>query len=63
MTDGPFIETKEALGGYYIIDCRNDEEAQYWAGRLAQTGCASTVEFRPLRAIPGREECEQSAAL
>jgi hypothetical protein len=62
VTDGPFIETKEALGGYYIIDCRNDEEALYWAKRLADGICGSTVEFRALRAIPSREECEQSAA-
>ena len=62
-TDGPYAETKEALAGYYIIDCRDSEEAKYWAGRLAQTGCASIVEFNRLRPIPGRVENSQPASL
>lgn len=61
VTDGPFVETKEALGGYYLIDCRDDTEALYWAKRLANGVCGSSVEFRALRAIPSRSECEQSA--
>ena len=52
ITDGPFAETKETLGGYYLIDCKDSEEAQYWASRLAQTGCVSAVEFRALASIP-----------
>src|SRR5437016_1394186 len=31
VTDGPFTETKEAVGGYYMIDCANDAEALEWA--------------------------------
>jgi hypothetical protein len=54
VTDGPYAETKETLGGYYIIDCKDTEEAKYWAGRLAQTACGAVVELRPLRATPGR---------
>jgi hypothetical protein len=60
VTDGPFLETKEALGGYYLIDCRDDQEALYWAKRLATGTCGSSVEFRALRAIPSRADCEQS---
>ena len=60
VTDGPFAETKEALGGYYIIDCRDAEEAQYWARRLARRLCGARSRFRALRAIPGRVECEQT---
>ena len=56
ITDGPFAETKEALGGYYILDCAGLEEAKYWAGRMAATGCGASIEFRPLRAIPGRQD-------
>jgi hypothetical protein len=56
ITDGPFAETKEALGGYYIIDCADLEDARYWAGRLAQTGCGASIEFRPLCAIPQRQD-------
>src|SRR5919112_3695292 len=35
MTDGPFAETKEALDGFYMLYCRNMEEAKYWAGRMS----------------------------
>ncbi|HYI95443.1 MAG TPA: YciI family protein [Bryobacteraceae bacterium] len=62
-TDGPYAETKEALAGYYIIDCRDNEEAKYWAGRLSQTGCASVVEFNRLMPIPSRVEDSQPASL
>jgi hypothetical protein len=55
-TDGPFAETKEALGGFYLIECRDAKEATYWGGRLAQTGCATGVEIRPLAQIPARVE-------
>jgi hypothetical protein len=55
-TDGPFAETKEALGGYYIIDCEDADDARHWAGRLAHTGCIGAVEIRPLAAIPNRIE-------
>src|SRR5436309_9152854 len=33
-TDGPFAETKEQLGGYYILDCTDLDEALYWAARI-----------------------------
>ena len=35
FTDGPFIETKEHLGGFAVVDVPDDEAARYWAGRLA----------------------------
>ncbi|GAB7045605.1 YciI family protein [Catenuloplanes indicus] len=35
FTDGPYIETKEHLGGFAAIDVPDDETARYWAGRLA----------------------------
>jgi hypothetical protein len=46
-TDGPFAETKEQLGGYYLIDCANLDEAIAWAGKCpaADTG---SIEIRPL---------------
>jgi hypothetical protein len=34
VTDGPFVETKESVGGYYIIDCAAIDEAVEWAKRL-----------------------------
>jgi hypothetical protein len=35
FTDGPYVETKEHLGGFTIIEVPDDEAARYWAGRLA----------------------------
>ncbi|WP_394845939.1 YciI family protein [Pendulispora brunnea] len=46
-TDGPFAETKEQLGGYYIFECKNLDEALKWAAKIpgAKDG---TVEVRPI---------------
>ena len=46
-TDGPFAETKEQLGGYYLIDVKNLDEAIQWAAKIpsAKLGC---VEVRPV---------------
>ncbi len=48
VTDGPFAETREQLGGYMIVDVKDLDEAIGIAGRipLART---STVEIRPVR--------------
>ena len=48
FTDGPFAETKEILSGYYLIDCRDQNEAREWAARIAQTRKGLSVEYRPL---------------
>ncbi|HET7306016.1 MAG TPA: YciI family protein [Segeticoccus sp.] len=37
FTDGPYVETKEHLGGFTVVDVPDDEAARYWAGRLAVT--------------------------
>src|ERR1700746_4146745 len=34
FTDGPFVETKEHLGGFAVVDVPDDAEARYWAGRV-----------------------------
>ncbi len=46
-TDGPFAETKEQLGGFYLIDVKNLDEAIRWASKIpsAKLGC---VEVRPV---------------
>ena len=44
VTDGPFAETKEALGGYYVIDCADLDQALAFAHTLP----AYTVEVRPV---------------
>ena len=50
-TDGPFAETKEQLGGYYVIDVPNLDDAVKWAARCpaAQGG---SIEVRPVGAMP-----------
>lgn len=50
ITDGPFAETREALGGFYQIDAKDLDEALAVAKRLpgAKTG---TIEVRPIRAM------------
>ena len=47
VTDGPFAETKEQLGGFYVLDCKDLDEAIDWAAKIpgAQSGC---VEVRPV---------------
>jgi hypothetical protein len=52
VTDGPFAETREQLGGYYLVEARNLDEVIDIAGRIpgARKG---TVEIRPVLEIPG----------
>ncbi|MBV9134093.1 MAG: YciI family protein [Chloroflexi bacterium] len=47
ITDGPFAETREQLGGVLIFDCKDLDEAIMWASKVpdAQNGC---IEVRPL---------------
>jgi hypothetical protein len=51
ITDGPFAETKEILGGFYLIDAPDVPTAQHWAGRMPNMGFGS-VEVRPIMEIP-----------
>jgi hypothetical protein len=46
-TDGPFAETKEAFGGYYLIDVANLDEAVAWAAKIP-TAKYGSVEVRPI---------------
>ncbi len=50
-TDGPFAETKEVLGGFYIIDVENLDEAMAWAEKIPSAPYGS-VEIRPVMEIP-----------
>jgi len=47
ITDGPFAETKEQLGGYYILDCKDLDEALSWAAKIP-TARYGTIEVRPI---------------
>ena len=44
VTDGPFAETKEQLGGFYLLDCSDLDDAIAWAKRIPMPG--GTVEVR-----------------
>jgi hypothetical protein len=46
VSDGPFAETKEQLGGYYLLDCKDLDDALGWAKRIPLPGGA--VEVRPV---------------
>ena len=46
-TDGPFAETHEQLGGYYVLDCKDLDEAISWAAKIPSASYGS-IEIRPL---------------
>lgn len=48
ITDGPFAETKEQLGGYHLIECSDLDEAISIAKRIPTIPFGGTVEVRPL---------------
>ena len=48
VSDGPFTETKEVMGGYYLIDCASQAEAIEWAKRLPLAEGRSSVEVRAI---------------
>ena len=45
-TDGPFAETKEVLGGFYLLDCKDLDEALHWAAQIPGAW-HGRVEVRP----------------
>lgn len=51
VTDGPFAETREVLGGYYIVDVDDIEQAKYWAAKLPSARHGSS-EVRAIPDIP-----------
>jgi hypothetical protein len=64
LTDGPYAETKEQIGGYYLLDCRDLDDALNWAAQIpeAKTGA---IEVRPVmdyEAMQSGEGAGQAAA-
>jgi hypothetical protein len=51
VTDGPYLETKEHLGGFWVIEAPDMDEAMTWA-RRATVACRLPVEVRPFAAEP-----------
>ena len=48
LSDGPFAETKEQLGGYFVVDAENLDEAVEWASKMPNLTHGGAVEIRPL---------------
>src|SRR5262245_2095509 len=46
MVNGPYTQTSEVMGGYYVLDCASMDEALEWAGRMPNYGHGS-IEVRP----------------
>ena len=51
ITDGPYLETTEHIGGFWILDAANMDEAVAW-GRKAVVACRASVEVREFLAMP-----------
>jgi hypothetical protein len=51
VTDGPFAETKEVLGGLTVVDVADEDAAKMWAGKLAEA-CGWPQEVRRFGRIP-----------
>ncbi len=47
-TDGPFAETKEQLGGYFIVEAKNLDEAMSIAARIPSVRVGGSIEVRPI---------------
>ena len=61
VTDGPFIETKEVLGGYWMIDVKSKEEAVAWASRCPASD-NEIIEVRQVQEMADFPEDVQKAA-
>jgi hypothetical protein len=48
FTDGPFAETKEQLGGYHLLECKDLDEAMSIASRIPTIHVGGTIEIRPV---------------
>lgn len=53
VIDGPFAETREQLGGYFLIEAKNLDEATSIAARIPSARCG-TIEVRPVMETPAR---------
>ena len=51
VMDGPFAETKEQLGGYHLVECKDLDEALALARRIPTLRVGGTIEVRPVHQI------------
>ena len=60
LTDGPFAETREQLGGYYVVDVADIDEAIGWAAKIPGAATGS-VEVRPIMVFAPSGAAAESA--
>jgi hypothetical protein len=58
--DGPFAETKEQLAGFYLVDCKDLDEAIEWAAKIPGSEVGS-VEVRPIMDYEARDAARKAA--
>jgi hypothetical protein len=51
LTDGPFPEAKEQIGGFWVLKCKDRDEALEWATK-ASAACLAPIEVRPFEDLP-----------
>ena len=51
VTDGPLIETKEVIGGYYVLDCADVAEVVHWM-KAVPAAAYGAIDVRPVMAMP-----------
>ena len=59
ITDGPYVETKEFLGGFALVDVADDVAAKMWAGKVAEA-CGWPHEVRRFKPASGVTSVERS---
>ena len=58
VTDGPYAEVKESLGGYYLLSCDTIDEAIGWAAKIPAAWTGGAIEIRPVHV----DDSEEAAA-
>ena len=53
FTDGPYVESKEYIGGFAVVDVADEAEARLWAGKIA-VACGWPQEVRPFQFVQNR---------
>ena len=54
VTDGPFMEMKEVIGGYYVLECADMDQALRWAATIPAARYG-VIEVRPIMAMGGHD--------
>jgi len=58
VTDGPYAEVKESLGGYYLLSCDTIDDAIGWAAKIPAAWTGGAIEIRPVHV----DDSEEAAA-